>query len=408
MASLPFEPFVALRFLREGRAQTWLIFIGVGVGVGVMVFVSALISGLQASLIQNTLSTQAHVVVRPEERSPRVLPDPERAFIGAAVEKGAERVARIDAWQPIVETIARTPGVLAVAPTVAGSAFAHQGPLSAAIALRGVDPVSYGRIVPLRSKLTSGRDELVGNTALIGTELAATLGLAVGDRLSLRTTANREEVVRVGGVFDLGNKDVNQRWVFVSIREAQSLLALAGSVSTIEIRIDDPFAAPTVAEDVERRTSLIAEPWTQLNRQLLIALNSQNSSSYMIQVFVVLAVALGIASVLVVSVVQKSKEIGILRATGTSVRSITWIFLIQGLVVGVIGSLIGSLIGAALATMFSHMAVNPDGSPTFPVDLGPLLFLRAFLVAVGTGLAAAIAPARRAAHLDPAVAIRHA
>ncbi len=402
-----FEAFVALRFLREGRAQTLLIFVGVGVGVGVMVFLSALITGLQASLIRQTLSIQAHVVVRPPDRAPRLLPEVDGIPVGATVEKGAQRVARIDAWQPVVDAAARVPGVVAVAPTVAGSAFAHRGPLSASVALRGVEVPSYSRIVPLQDKLIAGRAELTGSEALIGSQLAEDLGLRCGDKLQLRTTAEREDVVRVAGIFDLGNKDVNQRWVFVSLREAQSLLDLSGAISTLEVTVREPFEAERVAQEVAARTGLQAEPWTQLNRQLLVALRSQSSSSVMIQVFVVLAVALGIASVLIVSVVQKSREIGILRATGTSVRSITWIFLLEGLVVGVVGSLLGSGLGALLATLFAKMAVNPDGSATFPVDLGPALFGRAVLVAVAVGLGAAVLPARRAARLDPAVAIRH-
>ena len=205
-----------------------------------------------------------------------------------------------------------------MAPTVAGSAFAHRGPLSSSIALRGVDLGSYGRIVSLKEKLLSGRYELVGSSALIGSELAGDLGLRVGDKVRLQTTSDRNDTVRIVGIFDLGNKDVNQRWVFVSLREAQSLLDLAGSVSTFEVRVREPFEAETSAKDIARRTGLIADPWTELNRQLLVALRSQSSSSVMIQFFVVLAVALGIASVLVVSVVQKSREIGILRATGTS------------------------------------------------------------------------------------------
>jgi lipoprotein-releasing system permease protein len=404
---MPFELFVSLRFLREGRAQTLLIFVGVGVGVGVMVFLSALITGLQGSLIRQTLSTQAHIVVRPAERTPRVESALSGAMVGAKVEKGAQRVARIDAWAQSLEPIAAVPGVTAVAPTVAGSAFAHRGPLSASIALRGVELETYGAIVDLGAKLLNGRLELVGNDAIIGIELARDLGVSIGDRLRIETTAAREDIVRVAGIFDLGNKDVNQRWVFVSIREAQSLLDLAGSVSTFEVRTVDPFRADIVAKEIARRTGRIAEPWTQANRQLLVALKSQSSSSVMIQFFVILAVALGIASVLVVSVVQKSREIGILRATGTSVSSVTWIFLIQGLIVGTVGSVIGSGLGSVLALLFAQMAVNPDGSPTFPVNLEPALFLRAVAVAVSVGLAAAVAPARRAARLDPAVAIRH-
>ncbi|HMA95232.1 MAG TPA: FtsX-like permease family protein [Polyangiaceae bacterium] len=404
---MPFELFVSLRFLREGRAQTWLIFIGVGVGVGVMVFLSALITGLQASLIRQTLSTQPHVVVKPRERTPRLDPAPQNTVVGVRVEKGAQRVARIDDWVQARDVIARVEGVTRVAPTVAGSAFAHRGPLSASIALRGIDPNSYDKIVDLRAKLTAGRLELIGSDAVIGVELARDLGLEVGDRVRLQTTSDREDIVRVAGVFDLGNKDINQRWVFVSIREAQSLLDLAGSVSSFEVRVSEPFDADRIAEVLVKRTGYIAEPWTQLNRQLLVALKSQSSSSIMIQFFVVLAVALGIASVLVVSVVQKSREIGILRATGTSVRSITWIFMIQGLIVGSFGSIIGSALGTVLALSFAQMAVNPDGSPTFPVTLDAALFTRAVLVAVLVGLAAAVAPARRAARLDPAVAIRH-
>lgn len=404
---MPYELFVALRFLREGRAQTLLIFVGVGVGVGVMVFLSALITGLQASLIAQTLSIQAHVVVRPTERAPIILPGPEGAVVGSKIERGAERTARIDAWSKMQRTIDGVPGVVASAPTVAGSAFAHRGSLSESVALRGIELTGYSRIVGLSEKLLAGRAALVGNTALIGVELASDLGLSVGDRLLLDTTAGRKDVVRVGGIFDLGNKDVNQRWVFVSIREAQTLLDLTGSVSTFEIRVEEPFEAEIAAAEIAKRTGLIAEPWTELNRQLLIALQSQSSSSIMIQFFVILAVALGIASVLVVSVVQKSREIGILRATGTSVRSVTIVFLIQGFTVGLVGSVIGIGLGAALALLFAQMAVNPDGSPTFPVNLNALLFARAAVTAILVGFAAAAAPARHAAKLDPAQAIRH-
>lgn len=404
---MPFELFVALRFLREGRLQTLLIFVGVGVGVGVMVFLSALITGLQGSLIRQTLSTQAHVVVRSPDRRPRVLPANPGEMVGAEIEKATQRLPRIDEWAPIKVDLESVVGVLACAPTVAGSAFVHRGASSAAIALRGVDSASYGRIVPVSEKLTSGRFDLQGSLAVIGIELAQDLGVRVGDKLRLDTAAGRDSVVTVSGIFDLGNKDVNQRWVFISLRLAQTLLALEGSVSTFEIRVSDPFAVDPIALEIARRTGLVAEPWTRLNKQLLIALNSQSSSSIMIQVFVILAVALGIASVLVVSVMQKSREIGILRATGTRVGSITAIFLIQGWLVGAVGSVVGSLLGTALALLFARMAVNPDGSALFPVDLGAPLFVRAILVAMGVGLAAAVAPARRAARMEPAVAIRH-
>ena len=207
------------------------------------------------------------------------------------------------------------------------------------------------------------------------------------------------------GVFDLGNKDVNQRWVFVPMRSAQSLLDLPGAVSTIEVRVKDFFAADDAARAIVAKTGLAADSWTVLNRSLLIGLRSQNASSWMIQVFIIIAVALGIASVLVVSVVQKSKEIGILKAVGTSTARVRRIFLIQGGIVGMFGAVAGAALGAGLSLLFSSFAQNPDGSATFPVDLGPERFIAATLVATLTGLIAAVAPAARAARLDPAKAI---
>ena len=127
----------------------------------------------------------------------------------------------------------------------------------------------------------------------------------------------------------------------------------------------------------------------------------------MIQFFVVVAVALGIASVLIVSVVQKSREVGILRAVGTARWRVQRVFLIQGGVLGLAGSFLGSALGALLAKLFEGVALTPEGTPRFPVELPASLFISASLLATGVGLLAALLPARRAARLDPMTAIRN-
>ena len=404
---MPFAWLVALRFLREGRAQTILILAGISVGVGVMVFLSALINGLQASLIARTLGSQAHVVVRPSEEIPRTLPVPGDPALAARVEKAPQRVRTIGNWQQTAAALGAVPGVVAVSPTVAGSAFASRGTVSKSVALRGVIPESFSRIIAISRRLTTGEFRVAGGEAVIGTELAKSLGLAVGDKLRIVSTEGRDDVFTVRGIFDLGNKDVNERWVLVSLRAAQSLLDLADGVSTIELRVRDIFAADRVARRVEASTGLVADSWMRINSELMIGLRAQSSSSYMIQFFVVVAVALGIASVLVVSVVQKSREIGILKAVGTTTGRIKRVFLIQGGLLGLAGSAIGCGIGTALALSFATLARNPDGSPTFPVDLNAGLYLSATLIATATGLIAAVVPARRAARMDPATVIRY-
>ncbi len=404
---MPFELFVALRYLRDGRLQTWLILAGIGVGIGAIIFVSALINGLQQSLVDRTLGSQAHVVVRPPEEMPRVLQRPDSALRATVVQRPPQRVRSIVEWQRVQSVIRRIPDVVAVAPTVAGPAMAVRGLGATSVTVRGIDIESYEPIVDLEGKLVDGAFDLAGFNAVVGTELARTLGIEVGSRVHLQAAGDRGGVYTVAGIFDLGSKDLNERWVFISLRGAQTMFGLEGGVSTLEVTGTDIFQADNLAARIRDRTGLDAESWMTRNSDLLVGLRSQSQSSIMIQVFVMLAVALGIASVLAVSVVQKSREIGILKATGTRTASVTRIFLLQGAILGTAGSLLGIAVGTALALFFASLATNPDGSPRFPVDLNLVLFSRSMLVAVTVGLLAAVLPARRAARMDPATVIRN-
>ncbi|WP_306601554.1 FtsX-like permease family protein [Geothrix sp. 21YS21S-2] len=403
---MPFTWTVAVRFLREGRAQTLLILAGLATGVGVIVFLSALITGLQESLVDRTLGTQAHIVLRQPDDVARPQLDRGAGLVLDRIQRPEQRLRSILAWPQSLALLRATPGVTAASPTVAGAAFALKGAANRSVALRGVDP-SYRAILDLAPRITEGAFDVAGTNAVVGTELAHELGLTTGDKVRLQTPAGQNEVFTVTGIFDVGNKDLNLRWVFLSLRNAQTLLDLAGGVSTLEVKVDRLFEAEAMAQRLAARTGLQADSWMKLNAQLLVGLRSQNSSSYMIQVFIIIAVVLGIASVLVVSVVQKSREIGILRAFGTSREQVMRIFLLQGGLLGGVGAVLGMALGIVLGLFFQTLATNPDGSPTFPVNLTPWLFLRTGLIALGTGLLGAWLPARRAARLDPAVAIRH-
>lgn len=388
--------------------QSVLIVAGVSVGVAVMVFLSILITGLQVRLLEQTLGTAAHVVVRVPDEEARAL---RTAAAGEAivpeVVRPASRTRSIVGWPAVVREIEALPDVTAVSPVVTGAAFAARGEASRSIALFGVDPERFARVFPVPDRIVRGAYRPRSTELVLGTELADDLGVGPGDRVRVIAGGGRSETFHVAGVFDLGNRDVNRRWVIVSMRAAQTLLDLVGGVTAIEVRVADAFAADAAAARIAGRTGLVAESWMETNAQLLVALRSQSSSSDLIQFFVVLAVAMGIASVLIVSVVQKSREIGILRAMGMSRASIQRVFLVQGLVVGALGSILGGAAGAGLAILFSTVARNPDGSPIFVLMLDAPFFLRAGAVASVVGLLAAILPARRAAALDPAEAIRH-
>lgn len=402
---MPFELFVALRFLREGRAQTGLILGGVAMGVAVIIFLSALIGGLQRSLIRQTLGSQPHITVRAPDEAARPLTRGPGVLL--QLDPPAQRLRAIDQWQQVVETLRNAEGVTAVSPVASGAAFASRGNASRSVALRGIDPESYPSIVDVPKALIAGQWRLRGAEAVIGTELASQLGVSVGDKLRVATPEGRDQTFQITGVFDLGNKDVNGRWVLVPLRSAQTLLDLVGGASGIELKVEEIFEAEAISVGLQRRTGLVADSWMKQNAQLLIGLRSQDSSKTMIQTFVIIAVALGIASVLIVAVVQKSKEIGILKAMGTPTRRVMRIFLLQGGIVGVLGAIVGSGLGTLFARFFAALATNPDGTPRFPADVSPALYAGASMIAILTGLLSAVAPARRAAKLEPAEVIRN-
>lgn len=404
---LPFAWLVALRFLREGRTQTALILAGVSAGVAVIIFLSALITGLQASIIGRTLGTQAHVVVRPPEDVARPVLERSGAGVAATIEKRAQRLRSIDQWERLLPAIEATPGVAAVSPMVSGPAFAVRGTASKSVALLGVDPDRYERIVRIQDYMVQGRFRISGTDGVIGIELAKDLGVAIGDKLRIVSAENRDDVITIVGIFDVGNKDLNRRWVFITLKLAQNLLDLVGGVSNIDVTVERIFEAETVARQIESRTGMLVESWMQTNAQLLAALSNQTLTNRLIRGFVILIVALGIASVLVVSVVQKSKEIGILRAMGASRRSIMAVFLLQGALLGAAGAAIGALAGAALVKVFAGVFRNADGSILFRPEVDAALFASTCAIAIAIGTLAAALPARRAARMDPVTAIRN-
>ena len=216
------------------------------------------------------------------------------------------------------------------------------------------------------------------------------------------------ELTTQQAVFDVGAGTPNQTWVFVSLRESQSMFDLGDSVTGIEAVVIDLFDADAIANRLQPLTEHDVVSWQEVNQDLLRALRTQNASTILIAVFVAIAVALGIASVLVVTVVQKRGQVGVLRAMGASMGTVQRVFLIQGAAVGLVGSIFGSILGFALAVIFNDHIRDEAGEVIFPIEPSPSIFVLACLLATITGLIAAIVPARRAAKLDPADAITNA
>ena len=408
---LPFEMIAAFRFLLEGRLQTLLTIIGAAVGVSVIVFMSSLLAGVQANIFSRILSTQAHVVISPLDNvaRPLRLSNDARAF--AIIQKPAQKLESIDQWQQIAARLSKRTDVVAVSPTAVGAAFVVRGDAAKAVTLSGVNPAEFYKIIKMPDKIVRGSSNLDSRGILIGTVLAEDLGTEVGEKLRVRsssplTAGAADQIFIVGGIFDFGNKDVNERSAFISLRAAQSLLGIKGGITALSVNLSDPYAAETVSSELRSGLGVNAQSWIETFADLFTALKTQSIANYTIQFFVAVAVALGISSVLVVSVVQRSREIGILRAMGASRAQVLRIFLTQGAVIGLFGSIVGSALGAGFILLWRLLARDADGTEFFHIAMLPSQFVLTAMVATLTGLLTSLLPAMSAARLNPVDAIR--
>lgn len=404
---MPLVVYLAWRFLVDGKAQSTLIVIGVAVGVSVQVFVSSLIAGLQKDLVAQTVDVQPHVIIERASDEPRsVRPREEGTLVVTRAARSSQRLRSIDGWSRLVVELERTPGVRAASPMISGPGIAVHGESTASVVVQAVIAERWKAIVPMDEKVVSGAFELSVQDIAIGVDLAEKLGVSLGDKIRLETAGGRGDLFAVRAIFDLGNNEANARTAFVALRSGQMMFDLPGGATHIDASVIDVFDAERIAGSVRASTGLDVVSWMESNAQLLSALKAQSSSTAMIEVFVLLAVAMGITSVLVVSVVERRGQIGILRAIGTTRRNVVGVFLLQGAAMGLAGAIAGSALGALFAWTFQLATAAPDGTLR-TIEYTPSLFLKALGIASMTGVLAAVLPARHASRLDPAVAIRH-
>ncbi len=389
---------LAWRFLEEGRAQTLLILAGVTVGVTAYVFITATMAGVGENMIAQTLGSQAHIVVLDEPSDLRpVYADPGVVYL-RQVEPPEPRQTPFDQWQRTLAQVEATPGIVAACPKVVGAALAVRGGGQQAVQIIGADPARFARIIDLPQHMVAGVYRPAAEQAVIGVTLADELGVRVGRTIRVRTEVG-EANLRVVGLFELGAAAVDGAWVVTPLRTAQSLLGRPGDITAIDATVDDLFAAEHVAMRVAATTGRTAESWIAHNGALLAALLAQSQSTLLIRAFMLLAVAMGIASVLAVTVVQRRGQIGILRAMGVRASVVLQIFLWQGLLLGLGGAVLGTLFGALVGKGLEQVV-------PFPIVVDLPTAVTASAISLATGLLAAAWPAHTASRMDPAAAIR--
>jgi len=377
---------VARRFLWTSKGQSTLIVLGIAVGIAVQVFVGSLITSLQDSLIDTTVGSSSQVTLQPADGSPSVTFTPD-------MRSQVEGDGRITAVAPVQILSALIP-------------FGEEG---VPVVAKGGTLADLDSIYKLSDNLIAGEASLAGDGILLGKELVEENGLAPGDSVSLVLADGSQISGTLEGVFDLGVRAVNEQSVFMGLEQASQALGRAvDEVSAVEMQIADVFASQEVAADLaaEFPQAQVVD-WQETNADLLSALQSQSTSSIMIQVFVIVAVMLGIASTLAISAVQKTRQIGILKALGMRDGRTGLVFLYQAGILGVAGTALGLAISLALIEVFSYVASQGD-TGLFPIEPRLSFVLISAAIGIAVALVSAIIPYRRTSRLDPIQVIQSA
>jgi lipoprotein-releasing system permease protein len=380
---------IAMRFLSSSKTQTLLIVMGIAIGVSVQVFIGSLIQGLQKDLVDTTIGSSAQITVSSSENN------------------------GVEEWQDIISEIASLDlptDLTALSASADIPVFISSGDRAFSVLLRGLQLPESHVIYKTDSRLIDGSLPEGDGEIIIGKGLKDELDVNLGEEITIFTPDRTVETLKVVGVFDLGVASLNKNWLISTIGTAQSVGKLGDTVTSIEMQVSEVFKADENASIISERLSgsaLKVTDWKSQNEDLLSGLNGQSVSSIMIQVFVIIAVSLGIASVLAITVVQKSRQIGILKAMGLKDSTTSFVFLFQGLALGIVGAVVGIAFGILLIIMFSTFAVGTDGEPIIRISLSYGFVMMSAFIAIGASTIAAVVPARRSSKLSPVEVIRN-
>jgi len=392
---------LAIRHLLSHPGQSALLMAGVALGVSVFIFMSALIGGLATLLTLRTVGSIPHVVLEMPDRDPAILSPNARTL--SVLQKDLSRRDQIAIWQPVIPIIERTPGVIAVSPQIRGSAFVERGQAIAPVGVIGVMPGKLSAIADIDRAIVGGSSNLPTDGILIGSVLARDLGLRVGQVVLLISDRGRSRSFRIGGIFTLGIASADRQAVYLNFTTARALFDLTTGISRIEIKVAPATAAPGIAERLRRSTGLKAAAWTEDNKQLFEGLDAQARTGTIIKAFSLVTIIVGIASAMLLSIVRRQSEIGIMRAMGASRGLVISIYVLEGTLIGLVGAVAGAL--AAWFALLPLPPVSEVSSGSLPIDRQQGGFLLAIALTTIAAMLASILPARRAAHIDPVEAI---
>jgi lipoprotein-releasing system permease protein len=413
---MSYELFIGLRYLKAKRKQTFVSLItlisiaGVTVGVTALIVVLAVMNGFKEDLRDKILGVTSHVVIS--------------RFDG-----------NIPNYPELSAKAEEVPGVIAATPFIYTQAMINSRQAISGAVLRGIDPETAGKVINLPKNMRTGSlkelamEEKAGGTRttpgiILGNELARNLGVSRGEpvtvisplgRLTPLGQVPRSQTFRVAGIFDSGMYEYDSSIAYVSLWAAQRFLGIGDRATGIEVRVEDIYEADRVARDIGKALGgypYWCRDWMRMNKNLFSALKLEKIVMFIILTLIILVAAFNIIGTLIMVVMEKTRDIAILKSMGATRRSIMKIFMIEGAVIGLVGTLLGLLGGYTICKLlatYQFIELPPDVYyiSTLPVRMDPLDVALIVLAAIIISLVATVYPAWQASRLDPVEAIRY-
>jgi len=373
---------IAKRFLLASKRQTLVIVLGIAVGVSVQVFIGALISGLQTSLVNTTIGSRSQITISLEDDY-------------------------ISDYQNLVTLIDNSSdNIKVISPTLTSNGSLINGDASESILLRGFDFSTADEIYKFEEKFISGSEfPNALNEVALGLNLKENLGIDIGDDIEFLSGIYGNQTFKVVGFFDFGVNEINNTWVITGLDTVQNIIDEGNVVSNIEMQLNEVFDAEEVTKlEIENEISdeFKITTWISENESLLSGLQGQSISSLMIQIFVIVSVVLGISSTLAITVLQKSKQLGILKAMGIQDGDASLIFLFEGMLLGVFGAILGILLGVGLLYAFTTFS-----GTDIPISINAGFLALSAGIAIAASMIAALSPAIKSSKLSVIEVIRN-
>ncbi|MBZ9625171.1 ABC transporter permease [Clostridium sp. FP2] len=377
---------IAWRFLINSKIQTLVIILGIAIGISVQIFVGLLSMGLETTLLDKVVGNSTHITIYPKN---------------SIIENYHEKEAKIRKLDSKITS---------VAPVVEYGASIKLRDMVEAIQIRGFISKDLDSLYNIKNKIYKGRTIQNPKEAILGKELSEKLGLKINDNIDVITPDGRNTVIKVVGFYDLDTIKVNKILVITDLKTAQDLAGVGDAASSMQLSTSDPYNADSIATKIEtglKDKNLKIENWKDQNKLLVSAIMGEKVCSIVIQLCVMIAAVLSIISIMGISVVQKYKQIGILKAMGIKDGSAGAIFLIQAFILGIVGTCLGVGLTYIYIRGFNRYIVSSDGTPIVKIIINYSFIIKLCIIDVIASTLAAFFPAIKSFKLTPVEVIKN-